>query len=126
LAFPERIDAGVESLDLLATGNLAFEAPDMERFPCLGFAYDALRIGGSMRVYLNAANEVAVDRFLRNELAFNGIASVVEQVLGTLAPAPVDSIEEIVAADKMAREAAESVANELVYSNRRVAKGLAQ
>jgi 1-deoxy-D-xylulose-5-phosphate reductoisomerase len=79
-----------------------------------------------MRVYLNAANEVAVARFLRNELAFNGIASVVEQVLERLAPAPVSSIEEIVAADKMARESAESAANEFVRSNRRVAGGLAQ
>lgn len=126
LAFPERIDAGVESLDLMATGQLAFEAPDMDRFPCLRLAYDALRAGGSMRVYLNAANEVAVERFLSNELTFNGIASVVEQVLERLAPAPVSSIEEIVAADKMARESAESAANEFVRSNRRVAGGLAQ
>lgn len=126
LAFPERIDAGVESLDLLATGQLAFEAPDMERFPCLRLAYDALRADGSMRVYLNAANEVAVERFLSNELTFNGIASVVEQVLERLAPAPVSSIEEILAADKMARESAESAANEFVRSNRRMAGGLSQ
>jgi len=110
----------------LATGKLEFEAPDMERFPCLRLAYDALRAGGSMRVYLNAANEVAVERFLHNELAFNGIARVVEQVLERLAPAPVSSIEEIVAADKMARELAESVAGKFDHSNRRVAGRLGQ
>jgi 1-deoxy-D-xylulose-5-phosphate reductoisomerase len=126
MAFPDRIDSGVESLNLLATGSLEFEAPDMERFPCLRLAYDALRAGGSMSVYLNAANEVAVDRFLRNELAFIEIKSVVETVLEGLAPAPVGSIEEIVAADKMARESAESVANELNHSSHRMAGGLAQ
>ena len=126
LAFPERIEAGVESLDLLATGKLAFEAPDMERFPCLRLAYDALRVGGSMCVFMNAANEVAVENFLRNELAFNAIATVVEQVLERLAPLPVSTIEEIVAADQMARELTESVANEFDHSNRRVAGGLRQ
>jgi len=125
LAYPERIDAGVDSLDLLTTENLAFEAPDMERFPCLRLAYSALRAGGSMRVYLNAANEVAVEKFLRSELAFNGIAAVVELVLERLAPAPVSSIEEIVAADQMARQLAESVVAEFVRSNRRAAGGVA-
>jgi 1-deoxy-D-xylulose-5-phosphate reductoisomerase len=123
LAYPERIDAGVESLDLMATANLAFEAPDMERFPCLRLAYNALRAGGSMPVYLNAANEVAVEKFLRNELAFNGIASVVEIVLQRLAPAPVSTIEEITAADQNARLSAESVVNELVESASKVARG---
>jgi 1-deoxy-D-xylulose-5-phosphate reductoisomerase len=122
LAYPERIDAGVESLDLMATANLAFEAPDMERFPCLRLAYNALRAGGSMPVYLNAANEVAVEKFLRNELGFNGIASVVEIVLQRLAPAPVSTIEEITAADQNARLSAESVVNELVESAPKAAR----
>jgi 1-deoxy-D-xylulose-5-phosphate reductoisomerase len=126
LAYPERIDAGVESLDFLATGKLEFEAPDMERFPCLRLAYTALQAGGSMPVYLNAANEVAVARFLRNELAFNGIAAVVELVLESLSPAPVSSIEQIVAADRKARSSAELVADEFAALTRRVAGGLAQ
>jgi 1-deoxy-D-xylulose-5-phosphate reductoisomerase len=116
LAYPERITAGVESLDLLATAKLEFEAPDMARFPCLRLAYDSLRAGGSMPVYLNAANEVAVENFLNNKLSFNAIASVVELVLQRLAPAPVDTIEQIVAADHMAREAAQLISTEFVQS----------
>lgn len=125
LAYPERIDAGVGSLDLPATGKLEFEAPDMERFPCLRLAYDALRAGASMPVYLNAANEVAVEKFLRNELAFNGIAAVVEKVVQGLAPVRVGSIEQIVAADQAARTAARQIANEHFDSRPRVAGGLA-
>lgn len=124
LAYPERIDAGVQSLDLLAAGKLEFEAPDMERFPCLRLAYDALRSGGSSPVYLNAANEVAVDKFLNGELTFNGIAAVVAKVLQGLGPAPVGSIEEIIAADQLARSSAYLVADEFVASTRRVAGGL--
>ncbi len=126
LAYPERIDAGVESLDLPATGKLEFEAPDMKRFPCLRLAYSALRAGGSMPVYLNAANEVAVEKFLSGELAFNGIAAVVELVLQGLAPAPVSSLEQIMAADQEARSSAQLVVNEFVESSRRVTGGLAQ
>jgi len=124
LAYPERIDAGVQSLDLLSAGKLEFEAPDMERFPCLRLAYDALRSGGSSPVYLNAANEVAVDKFLNGELTFNGIAAVVAKVLQGLGPAPVGSIEEIIAADQLARSSAYLVADEFVASTRRVAGGL--
>ena len=126
LAYPERIDAGVQSLDLLAAGKLEFEAPDMKRFPCLRLAYDALRAGGSSPVYLNAANEVAVDKFLKGELAFNGISTVVAKVLQSLGPAPVGSVEEIVAADQLARSSACLVADEFVASTRRVAGGLIQ
>ena len=126
LAYPERIDAGVESLDLPATGKLEFEAPDMGRFPCLRLAYSALRAGGSMPVYLNAANEVAVEKFLSGKLAFNGIAAVVELVLQGLAPAPVSSLEQIMAADQEARLSAQLVVNEFVESSRRVTGGLAQ
>ena len=126
LAYPERIDAGVESLDLPATGKLEFEAPDMKRFPCLRLAYSALRAGGSMPVYLNAANEVAVEKFLSGKLAFNGIAAVVELVLQGLAPTPVSSLEQIMAADQEARSSAQLVVNEFVESSRRVTGGLAQ
>jgi 1-deoxy-D-xylulose-5-phosphate reductoisomerase len=125
LAYPERIDAGVERLDLLAAGKFEFEAPDMERFPCLSLAYRALQAGGSSPVYLNAANEVAVDRFLHGDLAFSGIATVVAQVMQDLKPASVRSIEEIVAADQLARSLADRVADEFVESTHRVAGGLA-
>ena len=69
LGYPERIEAGVEPLDLCAIGSLAFERPDLERFPCLRLAYAALRGGGQRAGVLNAANEVAVAAFLAGALA---------------------------------------------------------
>jgi 1-deoxy-D-xylulose-5-phosphate reductoisomerase len=125
LAYPERIDAGVKRLDLLAAGKLEFEAPDTGRFPCLQLAYEALRKGGSAPVYLNAANEVAVERFLDGKLTFNGIGIVVAKVLQSLKPLSVSSIEQIVAADQLARSSAELVVDEFVASTRRVMGDLA-
>ena len=83
LDYPERIESGVRQPGLLrAWGALAFERPDLERFPCLALAYQALRAGGSAPVVLNAANEVAVESFLRGVLPFNRIPALVEEVLG--------------------------------------------
>lgn len=123
LAFPQRVEAGVARLDLVSAGRLDFEAPDMTRFPCLRLAYEALRAGNSAPVYLNAANEVAVDRFLKNEVAFNAIPAVVEKVLEELPSVPVHSIEQIVTADRSARVAAQRASNEIGRIDRRVAEG---
>ena len=106
LAFPDRVEAGVTSLDLLSAARLEFEAPDMQGFPCLRLAYEALQAGDSAPVYLNAANEVAVDRFLNHEIAFTAIAQIVETVLQQLSPVPVKSIDQVVAADRSARACA--------------------
>lgn len=84
LAWPERIDAGVQGLDLIATGRLDFLPPDETRFPSLRLAREAFIAGGSAPVVLNAANEVAVAAFLEGSLSFTGIASVVERVLGRM------------------------------------------
>ena len=106
LAWPERIEAGVPALDLIATRRLEFEAVDADTFRCLGLAYAALRAGGAAPTVLNAANEVAVEAFLNGRLRFPGIAAVVERTLATVsAPAP-DGIEAILDADRRAREAA--------------------
>jgi 1-deoxy-D-xylulose-5-phosphate reductoisomerase len=107
LAYPDRIEAGVEPLDLWALGGLAFEAPDLERFPCLALAFGALEAGGSAPILLNAANEVAVARFLAGRLPFARIAQVVEEVLQAVAAGPVGSIDDVLAADAKARRAAE-------------------
>lgn len=117
LAFPDRVDAGVTSLDLVAAGRLEFESPDMQRFPCLRLAYQALREGDSAPVYLNAANEVAVDLFLKHEIAFTAIAQIVETVLTQLSAMPVRSIEQIVAADRSARAAASEAGTKFAVSN---------
>ncbi|HEX6550946.1 MAG TPA: 1-deoxy-D-xylulose-5-phosphate reductoisomerase, partial [Gammaproteobacteria bacterium] len=81
LAWPERLDAGVEQLDLFALARLDFEAPDVERFPCLGLATQAAAAGGSAPVVLNAANEIAVAAFLGERIKFTAIAEVVERTL---------------------------------------------
>ncbi len=85
----------------------------MKRFPCLRLAYEALRAGQSAPVYLNAANEVAVDRFLKRQITFNAIAAIVERVLQQLPAVPVESIDQILTADRSARAAAEHVSNRL-------------
>jgi len=81
LGFPERIQAGVAGLDLVALGKLEFDAVEVDRYPCLELAYQALRQGQSSCIALNAANEVAVAAFLAHELPYLKIAQVIEQTL---------------------------------------------
>ncbi len=106
LAYPERIAAGVAPLDLCAIGQLSFEKPDFERFPCLGLAYRALELGGTAPAILNAANEVAVEAFLEGRLPFLAIPRLIARVLDSLPAGPADSLEIILAADARAREEA--------------------
>ena len=103
LAYPERIDAGVPSLDLFRVGLLGFEQPDFDRFPALGLAYAALRSGGAAPATLNAANEVAVAAFLEGRLPFLQITSVIEETLSALGTSPLRTLEEVLAADARAR-----------------------
>ena len=109
LAWPERIDAGVAPLDLVAAGRLDFRAPDLEAFPCLRLAYAALERGGTAPAVLNAANEVAVEAFLAGRLGFLAIADVVARVLDTVAITDVDTLEGVLEADRVARVAAGSL-----------------
>ncbi len=99
LAHPERIDSGVAPLSLAAVGSLEFEAPDLQRFPCLRLAHEALRAGGAAPCVLNAANEVAVAAFLAGDLRFPGIAAVAEAALAAsgsrAAGADVDEVLDI-------------------------------
>jgi 1-deoxy-D-xylulose-5-phosphate reductoisomerase len=108
LAWPGRIESGVESLDLVRTATLQFEAPDHARFPCLGLALEAARVGGTMPAALNAANEVAVAAFLEGRLNFTGIATVIEDVVEAHAPHQAGGLDEILAADAWARSRAEA------------------
>jgi len=103
LAYPERIDAGVPSLDLARIGALSFEQPDFERFPALGLAYSALKSGGAAPARLNAANEVAVAAFLEGRLPFLGITAVIEETLNALGAGPLRTLDEVLAADAGAR-----------------------
>ena len=107
LAWPERIESGVENLDFFSTAKFEFEAPDYERFPCLRLAEESIRKGGTAPAILNAANEVAVASFLDNELKFTDIAYIVEQTLNNLSSRPALSLTEILEDDLAARKEAE-------------------
>jgi 1-deoxy-D-xylulose-5-phosphate reductoisomerase len=114
MAYPERIEAGVERLDLCRIGSLSFERPDFQRFPCLRLAYEALKRGGNAPAVLNAANEIAVDAFLRGSLGFTRIADVAERTMADISWSEVTSLEDILAADAAARDAARrQIANRL-------------
>jgi len=109
LGFPERIEAGVAPLDLFATGSLSFEPPDFARFPCLGLAYQALRRGGTAPAILNAANEVAVAAFLEERMPFTAIPAIIEHALQKVVCISVTGLEDVLEADALAREAAQSM-----------------
>ena len=108
LAYPERVEAGVNWLDLAKLGSLTFEAPDFARFPCLKLAYQALAAGGAATAVLNAANEVAVAAFLDRRIPYLGIAASLESVLGRLTGLPAESLEDLMAADAAARREAQT------------------
>jgi len=109
LAWPQRIDSGVASLDFMTTSRLDFEAPNFERFPGLLLSIEAARAGGSRAAQLNAANEEAVQAFLHNKLSFTGIAEVIEGVLEKTANHPVDTLSRIKESDAEARRIAHEI-----------------
>jgi len=109
LAYPERLDRAYRRLNLVQAGTLTFEEPDRRTFPCLRLAEEAGRIGGTMPAVLNAANEVAVEAFLRQQLSFPGIAQVVESVVTVHRAVPLEDLETVKAADAWAREQARRV-----------------
>ena len=103
LAWPERIHSGVESLDLVRAGRLDFQAPDPVRFPCLGLALAAARAGGLAPVWLNAADEVAVQAFLDRQLNFGDIPAVIEGVMAGGVDGRMTGLDTVLAADAEAR-----------------------
>jgi 1-deoxy-D-xylulose-5-phosphate reductoisomerase len=109
LAYPERIESGVPSLDLTLVRNLSFERPDPARFPCLPLAYAALRAGGTAPAVLNAANEVAVQAFLARRLPFTGIGRVIETTLAKCEAGAAHDLEAVLDADARARRVADSL-----------------
>jgi len=106
MAYPERVDAGVEALDLFKIARLDFFEPDFVRFRCLQLAYDVLHEGGTASAILNAANEVAVAAFLDRQLPFLGIPRLNEAVLAALPAGPEGSLGDVLAADAEARRLA--------------------
>ena len=112
-SYPERWSAPVPPLDLTQPRRLDFDVPDTDVFPCLALAYRALRGDGSQAVVLNAANEVAVARFLDGALAFPGIAQVIERTMDAQETAGVRTLAEVRALDSWARDYASEIARGL-------------
>ena len=103
LSYPERLAIGQPIPAFAEIGALTFERPDLERFPCLGLAYEACAAGGSLPAVLNAANETAVYGFLENRLAFAGIARAIQETMKRHAVVRHPALADIVAADAWAR-----------------------
>lgn len=106
LAWPNRIDSGVEPLDLVAIGRLDFSVADHQHFPCLALAYQALNAGGTSTAILNAANEIAVEAFLQRQITFTQIPLIIEQVLSNISASEGDTLEQVLTDDKLARDLA--------------------
>lgn len=104
MAWPRRMESGVEKLSLSDVTQLNFAKPDPNRFPCLDLARQAMAEGGTATTIMNAANEIAVGEFLANHLRYTEIAEVVTQTLEGVASQPADTLEQILYADQQARE----------------------
>ena len=113
LAWPQRMDAGVEPLDIVAVARLDFDRPDLKRFPCLSLAMKAAERGGDAPAILNAANEVAVEAFLAERIGFADIARVVEKVMSASNFNEPRTLDDIQASDLAARNCAQTIISEL-------------
>ena len=108
-SYPRRLSLSGERLDLFATRDLTFEAPDTERFPCLRLAYEALHQGGNMPCIVNAANEVVNRAFIDDRIAYPRIAEIIEKTMGKIAFTTESSLETYLNTDKEARAYAASL-----------------
>jgi 1-deoxy-D-xylulose-5-phosphate reductoisomerase len=104
LSYPRRLALATPTLSLVEIGQLSFEQPDEEVFPCLGYAYEALREGGTLPTVLNAANEVAVQAFLEGLIGFLDIPRLIRQAMDRHSPKPVEGLDVVLAADGWARK----------------------
>jgi 1-deoxy-D-xylulose-5-phosphate reductoisomerase len=112
-SYPDRWPASLPSLDLVRAGRLDFDVPDTAAFPCLRLAYRALEGAGSLPVVLNAANEVAVAKFLDGRIGFTEIPTVIERAMDAHRPAAVATLADVRAVDAWAREYAGQIAGGL-------------
>ncbi|MGZ4959046.1 MAG: 1-deoxy-D-xylulose-5-phosphate reductoisomerase [Methylomonas sp.] len=113
MAWPERFDSGVAPLNIFEVGHMDFEQPDLRRFPCLRLAYQAIKAGGIMPTVLNAANEIAVEAFLNEQVRFTDIAKIIERSMAQFTADSADSLDLILEADQKARDVAQSVIGQL-------------
>ena len=106
LAYPERLDGVLPPLELHLLGALSFHKPDTESFPCLSYAFDALRAGGTMPAVLNASNEIAVSAFLQKKILFGDVPAIISETMLSHEPVPATELEAIIEADRSAPEKA--------------------
>ena len=106
LSYPDRFECDLPSLDLTTVGNLTFEKPDFERFPCLKLAIDAMDMGKTMPTVLNAANEIAVQAFLDELIPYKDIAELIQMVMQNHSPSPLNELQDVLDSDQWAREEA--------------------
>ena len=121
LTYPERKNSMLPPLDLTSISGLHFEAPDHERFPCIGLAYRALSSGGTLPAAMSAANECAVQAFIDERISLTEISTVIESVMNRHSLQEVSDIETILAADHWARGAAREEIEKLAEAQRTVA-----
>ncbi len=103
LGYPERTTCGVPTLDLIKLATLTFEAPDHQRFPCLKIAEDCLRTDQFHRIVMNAANELAFNKFMNNEIHFTQIPEVIYDILESAKPHRINTISDIISLDNLIR-----------------------
>lgn len=118
LTYPARQQGCLEPLDFRKISQLTFEEPDFERFPCLGLAYKALKIGGTMPAVLNAANEIAVQAFLDGKIRLPEISEIIKTVMSEHKTQPVSRLEIVQEVDKTARMEAEKLLERRFYASR--------
>jgi 1-deoxy-D-xylulose-5-phosphate reductoisomerase len=116
LAWPDRISIPFGRIDWSQLSRLDFEAPDREVFRCLGLAYEAGRLGGSVPAWLNAANEVAVEAFLAGRLSWSAIPDVLEETLARHDGSVLSLVDDVIAADRKARRVAVDVVGERSFA----------
>ena len=109
LNYPERVSTNLPTLNLTKTKTLTFSEPDYKKFPCLKYAFHALRIGRTMPAVLNAANEVAVQAFLNGSISFTGIPKIIKKIMRKHQPKKVRKISDIMQADLWARAEAKKL-----------------
>ena len=113
MAWPERFDSGVEPLNIFDVRRMDFQEADLERFPCLRLAYQAINSGGIMPTVLNAANEIAVEAFLNEEIRFTDIPVIIERSMEKFVVKPASTLEIILETDQQARVVAHKIIVEL-------------
>ena len=109
LSYPDRLTLNAAPIDLCEIGNLTFESPDEDKFPCLTIAYEAIKKGGNIPCVLNAANEIANLAFRENRVKFNDISKIITQTINIIPFKPVNTIDDLIDIDKDARAKAEEL-----------------